>query len=194
MRCYNCDVQYEKRSGLLTFNNKHIGIFSVDITDYKECPMCGKQLLKKAQAETVEVEASRILNSFISKLDIADFVFASEAQTILGCSRQAFHKNKRIKNGFIHSYKIGDRRVYHKKSVELFKETGDGRFPLYKKTTTTITQLYENELTEVVQQTSFVVLNDQAGSEGFFLDTGSKPVQLVNPDDFTKQTKIQYLR
>jgi len=59
-------------------------------------------------------------------------VTSSEAARILDISRQALHKNRRIKNGFIFHTRFGNGIVYLRKSVELFKETGDGRYPLWK--------------------------------------------------------------
>ena len=64
-----------------------------------------------------------------------DFVFHSiiagqMAADILGMTRQSFNRNKRIKRGFIMYHKMGDFSYYLRKSVEMYKKTSDGRYPL----------------------------------------------------------------
>jgi len=66
----------------------------------------------------------------IASLSIGEFITSKEAAEILKVSKQAFSKNSKIKRGFIYSVKIGNRNLYHSRSVSLFGERGDGRFPL----------------------------------------------------------------
>ncbi len=63
-------------------------------------------------------------------MPLEDFTFASKAAKILNISRQALHKHRRIRRGFIYSIVFCGKKLYHKKSILLFKEQGDGRFPL----------------------------------------------------------------
>jgi len=66
----------------------------------------------------------------IENLPFNDFITAPEACRILGISRQAFHKHRRIRKGFIYRAKTGGITLYSKRSVLLFRSNDDGRFPL----------------------------------------------------------------
>jgi hypothetical protein len=63
---------------------------------------------------------------------LKEFLLGSEVAKILGCSRQALHKHKRIKRGFIHFVRHNNSIYYLKESVKKYKETGDGRIQLSK--------------------------------------------------------------
>ena len=56
---------------------------------------------------------------------------AAAAADLLGVSRQALHKHRRIRKGFIYQTELSGKTVYLRESVELFKKTGDGRFSLH---------------------------------------------------------------
>ena len=70
------------------------------------------------------------MDRLITDKPVDSFVIATEAASMLGISRQAFHKHRRIQRGFIYKTNFGGKTVYLKESVLHFKETGDGRFPL----------------------------------------------------------------
>ncbi len=46
------------------------------------------------------------------------------------------HKNRRIRNGFIFHVRFGEGALYLRRSVEMFRKLGDGRFPLAASATT----------------------------------------------------------
>ena len=81
--------------------------------------------------QTLPVHRPR-LAELLSRVPVGDYITAAEAWGILGMSRQAFHQNSRIRRGFIYSVPRGPggERLYHRGSVEQFRKTGDGRFPL----------------------------------------------------------------
>jgi hypothetical protein len=88
-------------------------------------PLCEKRCFFPFGLLTVRREG-------IVSIDIiqSDFVTPKEAADILDITRQALHKHHRIQKGFIYSIVIGGRKLFNRVSVQLFKETGDGRFNL----------------------------------------------------------------
>ncbi|WP_417910248.1 hypothetical protein [Candidatus Electronema sp. PJ] len=110
--------------------SRFIGSYTVFLPQYYKCSGCGELLLPKEASGIMEAREKELLEDLISNLPVKQFITAAEAAEILGITRQAFHKHQRIKKGFIYSAVIGGMRLYSKKSVQLFKEKKDGRFPL----------------------------------------------------------------
>jgi len=133
MKCIMCDANVIDKSGPYIFRSKKIGEISIPDTIYSECESCQKRYLSADSASHVHMYVKMKEDEAIASLPIANFVNASEAIDILGVSKQAFSKNPKIKRGFIYSVQIGSKRLYHKKSVELFKENNDGRFSLVER-------------------------------------------------------------
>ena len=113
-------------------HNKSIGSYSIYLAKYYKCEGCGSLLFPKETAKKITSKEEEIRNNLIHQLAVREFIVATEAAAMLGITKQAFHKHRRIKNGFIYSVIIGGKRLYNKKSVQLFKETKDGRFNLSK--------------------------------------------------------------
>jgi len=131
MKCFDCNTEFVLRFGDITINDYWVGPVTVSGIDYKECPVCGDRLYTLESSRKIDEAKKKKLDSLIAKLPIGDFVSIREARAILNnISRQAFHKNHRIKRGFIYAIKIDDRWFYNKKSVQQFHKTGDGRFQL----------------------------------------------------------------
>ena len=131
MNCIKCDVQYIKKNGYLRISDNNIGEYKVEKpVDYYECDKCGDLLFTIKTANLVEQARKNRLNEILQLKPLNNFLASTDAAIILGITRQAFHKNKRIKKGFIYQTQFGDKTVYLKKSVFLFKEKGDGRFQL----------------------------------------------------------------
>ena len=188
MKCYNCGDEFVLFTGSLELPSNVLGSYTIDNAKYFKCVNCGEIFLSDESWCSADKKESQLITEFIGNLAFNKFIGASKAASILGMSRQAFHKHKRIKRGFIYSITLERHKYYHIESVKLFKNTGDGRFQLYQSTTTT-TRPYENDSTEAMQNAPFVVLNDQEGSNGFFSDTGSKPVQIIVQKSYAKQTQ-----
>lgn len=70
------------------------------------------------------------MDEILQSKPLSAFLSAVEAASALGISRQALHKHRRIRRGFIFQTQFEGKTVYLKRSVELFKTTGDGRFLL----------------------------------------------------------------
>ena len=132
MRCYTCGNVYIEHEGTLELSNKTIGNYNVDLAKYYKCSGCGSIIYPKETLNLISKKEKEIRDNLIRKLPVDEFIVATEAAELLGISKQALHKNKRIKKGFIYSAKLGGKRLYNKKSVQLFKDTNDGRFNLSK--------------------------------------------------------------
>jgi hypothetical protein len=132
MKCYECGGEFVESTGDLDLTNRLIGKYTLNSVCYGRCGNCGEILLPDETWTAADIEEGRIIKERLEKFPISEFISASEVADILGISKQALHKHQRIKNGFIFSVKHNGRIEYHKKSVEMFKEKGDGRFPLFR--------------------------------------------------------------
>lgn len=130
MRCYNCRSKCHKCNGDLILSNSYIGDFHLCDVTYFKCEQCDNILLPEETIKKSEEKYKKIRDELISNFPISEFLSPSETAELLNITRQALHKNQRIKRGFIYSIKLAGKTYYLKKSVLLFKETGDGRFPL----------------------------------------------------------------
>ena len=130
MRCVNCSGQFVTIRGDLEIRDKILGNFIVPDTEYEECEMCGEKLYSPVTIRDIEKEEDLIKKKLLIRRSLEEFILAAEAAQILGCSRQAVHKHKRIRRGFIHFVIHNDKIYYLKKSVEQYKKTGDGRIQL----------------------------------------------------------------
>lgn len=131
MNCYECGGVYQEKSDLLEILDPYIGKISIQGIPYYQCENCDDILYTQDMSLAIEIKRNERIHELLSQLPIADFITAAEAASILGISRQAFHKSHRINHGFIHQTKFGGASVYLKQSVLQFKKTGDGRYPLY---------------------------------------------------------------
>jgi hypothetical protein len=135
MKCYECGGEYIDKTDDLELSNWIIGKFVLKNANFQRCRNCGDLLLPSETAVTADTEEQRLLKEHLESLPVADYISAAEAAVILGITKQALHKHRRIKNGFVFSINHGGRTEYLRKSVELFKETEDGRFPLFSSAT-----------------------------------------------------------
>ncbi|WP_300464239.1 hypothetical protein [Desulfobacula sp.] len=135
MRCLSCGGEFKENKGSLLLDNTIIGGFSVHGIEYKKCNQCNKLRFSAKAAKLIEETKKKIERKLIGNLPISDFIGATAAAKILNISRQAMHKHRRIRRGFIYYVKLEGKILYNIKSVKLFKENGDGRFQLHKQTT-----------------------------------------------------------
>lgn len=130
MKCYNCGNDYVAHNGSLAIRDEYIGVFTVYNLSYMKCGQCGDRLFTPEAAKQIENSRDTALSAAIVSRPIKNFISSSEAAIILGISRQALHKHRRIRRGFIFQTRFDGKKVYLKESVLRFKQTGDGRFPL----------------------------------------------------------------
>ncbi len=146
MNCYQCGGVYERKSDLLKIFDSYVGKIVVRNTPYYECSDCHDIIYTEEMSRAIETERNRLIHELLSELPLADFVSSNEAASILGISRQALHKNRRINHGFIYQTKFAGVTVYPRDSVLRFKKTGDGRFPLQSHTYSPSTKYVERTL------------------------------------------------
>ncbi len=130
MRCHGCGSLYVEKKGNLTLQSCSLGRFTLNNVSYFACPECGSQLLPNETWHLADQEENSIIQKYIEEMPVKKFISTNETATLLGITRQALHKHKKIKRGFIYSITISEKKMFNKKSVILFKETGDGRFNL----------------------------------------------------------------
>ncbi|MFC1943071.1 hypothetical protein ACFLWO_00605 [Chloroflexota bacterium] len=131
MNCYECGGLYQEKSDLLEILDPYVGKISIQGIPYYQCENCHDILYTEEMSRAIETKRNERIHELISQFPIGDFSTAAEAASILGISRQALHKNRRINYGFIHQTKFGGVSIYLRQSVLQFKKTGDGRYPLY---------------------------------------------------------------
>ena len=131
MNCYECGGVYQEKSDLLEVLDPYVGNISIQGIPYYQCGNCHDILYTEEMSRAIETKRNKRIHELLNQLPIGGFVSSTEAASVLGISRQAFNKNRRINHGFIHQTKFGVVTVYLRQSVLQFKKTGDGRFPLH---------------------------------------------------------------
>lgn len=130
MKCYQCGGKYQEKQGHLQLTDKWIGDYVVDKVNYYLCDSCGDLLFPPETIEIIESKRQKILDRWINSQPLDSFLSGAQTASLLKISRQALHKHRRIRRGFIYQTKFDGRVVYLRESVLLFKKTGDGRFTL----------------------------------------------------------------
>lgn len=130
MNCHQCGGIYEAKSDSLEIFDFYVGKIKVRGIPYYQCRNCHDILYTEDMSRAIETERNRRIHELLNQFPLVDFVSSTEAASMLGISRQALHKHRRIKHGFIHQTKFAGITVYLKQSLLRFKRTGDGRFPL----------------------------------------------------------------
>jgi hypothetical protein len=134
----------EKRSQLY-LNDLRFGDFVVSGVRFFKCPRCGELLLPPKTLDAIEEKRNILLQEYIRSLPFDDFISSTEAAALLNISRQALHKHRRIRRGFIYSTIGTDGKIrYVKTSVLMYRDTGDGRYPL-RTSTLKVVEYEENE-------------------------------------------------
>jgi len=135
MKCYACGNNFIEHKGSLELPSKMLGAFIIDNVSYFKCSHCQEIMLPDKAWQIADQAENSQIEKIIGNLPVKNFIGASKAAAILEMSRQALHKHRKIRRGFIYSVLHEGKTLYHAESVKLFKETGDGRFPLKKEVT-----------------------------------------------------------
>ena len=143
MNCYQCGGVYEAKSDSLEIFDLYVGKIEVRGIPYYQCSNCHDILYTEEMSRAIETERNRRIHELLNQFPLADFVSSTEAASMLGISRQALHKHRRINHGFIHQTKFAGVTVYLRQSALRFKRTGDGRFPLQPHTYSPSTKYVE---------------------------------------------------
>jgi len=134
MRCLECGGSYVESSERYIYQDPVVGNISVQGVKFYRCDKCGDVLFTPEMLDVIETIIKERKHQFINNLPIRDFITAKETAKLLGVSRQALNKNRRIKKGFVHQTTLGENTVYVKKSVVQYQRSGDGRYPLSRLT------------------------------------------------------------
>ena len=130
MKCYDCGGSLANCTGSLDLPSVALGSFTLTNVAYLKCYQCGEVILPDDTWEMADQKENDLINDFLMNLPVKDYIGASAVASILNISRQGLHKHRRIRRGFIYSIVHEGKRLYNKKSVEMYKETNDGRFLL----------------------------------------------------------------
>ena len=130
MRCTKCGEELAPKTSLYSFEDEYLGTISVVLNDSHECEGCGEIFLSLEDAECIEKAQEEALEELLQSRPISNYFTQKETAEILGISKQAVSKNRRIRRGFIFQTEFDGRKMYLKDSVYLYKENGDGRFLL----------------------------------------------------------------
>jgi hypothetical protein len=130
MRCHECGGKYRVINSDLQIDDPYVGPYVVEAVSYYRCDGCGQLLFPPKTAEAAEKRRRERRDELLKERPLRTFLTAAETASTLGISRQALHKHRRIRRGFIYQTGFCGGIIYLEESVKLFKATGDGRFPL----------------------------------------------------------------
>lgn len=132
MICSECGGNYRKSADPLELNDKYIGKLAIKGISYLICEGCGGILYPPETTRKIDFLKKERTQELIRDFSLSSFISSSETTELLGVSKQALSKNRRISRGFIYRTVIGNITLYLKRSVIQYKMTGDGRFPLFR--------------------------------------------------------------
>jgi len=135
VNCIQCGEKLISKMGTHQFDDEYTGSVSVDLKNSMKCGHCGEILLSWGDADRVEKAEVAALEEALQSRPVKDFITEKETAKILGKSKQAVSKHRRIRRGFIFQTRFDGRKMYLRESVELYKLTKDGRFQLIEKLT-----------------------------------------------------------
>ena len=130
MDCAICNNKLTETKGVYTFHSKIIGKINIPNIKIFKCLNCDERLLFDTESEKVLNYVENKEQEAIGSLPIGEFITTNQAAEILGISKQAFSKDPKIKRGFILSHEIGGKKLFLRKSVELFKKKKNGIFQI----------------------------------------------------------------
>jgi uncharacterized membrane protein YheB (UPF0754 family) len=130
MYCDECGGICERKSDELEVTDPYVGSIAISGLTYYKCNKCGTILYSLEMSQALDEKRKLMIKQLLGERPINDFISAAETAKLLNISRQALHKNLRIKHGFIFQTQLSVAKVYLKQSVLQYKKTGDGRFSL----------------------------------------------------------------
>ena len=149
MNCYECNGTYRETTDLLQLDDAYVGTIGIEGIPYLICDNCNDILYTEQMSRAIDDARQKRIKELLGKLPLNDFISATDTASILGITRQALNKNRRISNGFIYYTMIGNFTVFLEQSVLRYKEIGDGRFPLYSAKQTQTARYIRNLHSEI---------------------------------------------
>jgi len=144
MDCLECAGTYTEETGTYLIFDPYVGNIILHGVTYYQCVKCGDILYSAQMAQEIDSERNKRIHEVLDQFPIGDFINSSDTASMLGISRQALHKNRRINHGFIYQTKLGSTIFYLRQSVQYYKKCGDGRFPLHSLSRTTSREYIEH--------------------------------------------------
>lgn len=129
MACLECGGKLKKINGIYLWRHKFLGTLSLDGMEYEKCEKCGDVLLPSQTCRKMDIEEKKVLNDWLLSQPLNSFWKSKHVVKLLGFSRQALHKHPKYR-GLIFHLEYEEEVYYLRKSVELFKKHGDGRFEI----------------------------------------------------------------
>ena len=127
--CPKCNRKIIKPA-YITVKSQLVGEFKVRVYGYTYCKKCDYGLLKGSDCFKMDNERNKLESLAISKLPIGQFLTTNQTIELLDLTVREFKTDPKIKHGFIIQFKIDNKTYYYKKSVEIYKKTGDGRIKI----------------------------------------------------------------
>lgn len=183
-KCYECGSSLSMGFEY-SWENKFLGEFSIlcNEGEFYSCT-CGNELISLSLLRRIEQEEQKRVEQLLLNSVDCDFekyknelIPCNELGRVLGISRQAISKNRRIKT-LIFKVIINRETFYWKDSAVLFKKSGDGRFDLRKHQTIIIVE--KAKVNKQLFSTPIQTLHDpNYTSLGYSLDIRSNIVSTM---------------
>jgi len=135
MKCYKCGGHYQEKHDSYIWDDPFVGKLQIKGQLYYQCTKCEDILLSSEMASEIDKTARERRQALISQFPLSDFLSAKQTASLLGVTRQALNKNRRIKRGFIYQSSLDGVNYYLKQSVVQYQKSQDGRFLLDSEST-----------------------------------------------------------
>lgn len=110
--CPNCSGVLSFGESPLLESDPWLGIVAIPNATYWQCDKCQQRLYPLVSVRLIEATKKQRTQELIRSYPLQEFLNAAETAALLGTSRQALHKNRRISHGFIYSASIGGKRFF----------------------------------------------------------------------------------
>lgn len=129
MKCYDCGSVMLDKVGELEVHDDFVGAVKVYLDSYRECQECGELSYPAGAVSKIDLVIEEKTKALLGKIGLDRFMSAASVADYLEISRQGLNQHKRVRHVVFHIKHEG-KIWYLRKSVELYKQTGDGRFCL----------------------------------------------------------------
>lgn len=128
--CVRCGEKTTRKAEDYPCFSKVLGYILAPRVEIDACLKCGHRSVSSEAEEELDSWLKIREQTAICSLSAEQLLSAGQAAEMLGVTKQAFSKSPKVKKGHIYFTTIGNKKVYFRSSVELFKETGDGRYQI----------------------------------------------------------------
>ncbi len=133
MLCEHCGTEMERRDTLICRPYDYVGPVTMKVGAVV-CDACGWHVLPIAAYDALYKEFLRQVACRLLKLPLGEFVPESEAAKILGVKPQDIYTRRGPERrkilDLVWSLEFYGSRLFHRRSLQRYLETGDGGFEL----------------------------------------------------------------